>query len=143
MKKIIVLFALFLFSVMPAFCDTIQQVWEENLFLQPELEKLLDTAHTDEYIRNDYKNYLEGKNSFYTALSSLLESDAYWKLPKNDLNKKYLDMLLNNYFERLKAVTTSTYLAGVISVSDSEYKLLNQSTKKLIAMYNYLFAQDI
>lgn len=128
---------------MPAFCDPIQQVWEENLFSQPELEKLLDTAHTDETIMNDYKNYLEGKNSFYTALSSLLESDAYWKLPENDLNKKYLDMLLNNYFERLKAVTTSTYLAGVISVSDSEYKLLNQSTKKLIAMYNYLFAQDI
>ncbi len=145
MKKVITIILL-LFLVLPVFADDLQSKWEEDFSKTPVMVKLLENSwgnSPDDVIKNDYKDYLLGKNSFYTTLDNVVNSDKYYELSSNDLNKKYIDLLLDKYCDRLKAVSTHIYIAGVISISDAEYKKLDDTVKSLLSIYNYIFAQDL
>lgn len=125
---------------MPVFAGDLQYNWESNFIKIESLDKI-NSVNPDKIVNDDYNAYLNNGKSFYGYI--LYIKQQYQDLPDTNLNKKYADMLFNNYHLRLKAVNTNTYLVGIIDIPDSEYQRLDDDIKMFICIFNYSFAQDI
>lgn len=144
MKNLFILLLSFVLFAVPVFAGDLQYDWETSFSktaVMTTASDKLDNLNPDVIVADDYKGYLDGKNSMYGAFLAVQEQ--FEELPDTNLNKKYSNLLIDKYHNRLKAISTHTYLAGVIDVPDSEYKILKENLKQLIAIYNYFIAQDI
>lgn len=142
MKKLLVLFVSFVLLAIPCFAGDLQYNTEVKIYKTKLASgsKDLTAYNSDTLILEDYDTYKSGGDSIY---GYYLNTRDEYNRSSNDIDKKYIDILIKKYNDRVIGAKTHTFKAGVISIPDNEYSKLSDSIKKHICFWNYFLAQDI
>ena len=135
MKKII-LTILLLFLALPCFAgNLLQQEYETAKMAEMAQSPAFYNISKEHLLENDYQGYLNGGRSLY---GYLLKAKEEAKDAKNNVELKYINLMLNQYNIQVKTINSKIFYLQKIKVNDKDYKKLSDLTKLCLYFYNII-----
>lgn len=134
MKKILVLLLCVVSLQLSCFAgNLLQQEYETAKMQEVAQEQTLYNASKESLLKNDYQAYLNSGRSLYGMIRYIQEES-----PKNSLDFKYADLMLKQYDIYVKTYNQQLFKLKKIIADDTDYKLLKENTKEVIALFNLI-----
>lgn len=136
MKKFVILLISLLCLVSPALAgNVLQQQYETARMAEMAQETSFFNLSKERLLENDYQGYLNGGRSLYGYLLTAKE-DAL--KAKNEIDLKYINLMLNQYNIRVKTVNSNIFYLQTIKVDDEDYRNLSDLTKLCLYFHNLM-----
>lgn len=135
MKRII-LTILLLFLALPVFAgNLLQQQYETARMAEMAQGTSFLNISKERLLENDYQGYLNGGRSLYGYLLTAKEDALN---AKNEIDLKYINLMLNQYNIRVKTVNSNIFYLQKIKVDDEDYRNLSDLTKLCLYFHNLM-----